>query len=132
MTINPRTMLEPYVRQYTVRLTTYRRDGRPVVTPVNIAVDKDHAYIRTQSRAGKAKRLRNNPNVEIAPSTLRGKPTGPPMRARLRLLEGEEAERAARLIARKRRIVHGILVLFAHWLARWKTVHYEVTPVDSA
>lgn len=92
-------MLEPFIRQRTIRLTTYRRDGTPVGTPVSIAVDGDHAYIRTYDRAGKAKRLRNNPNVEIAPSTMRGKATGPSIRAQLRLLSGDEAKKAAARLA---------------------------------
>jgi PPOX class probable F420-dependent enzyme len=125
-------MLKPYERQWAVLLTTYRRDGTPIGTPVNIAVDGDHAYIRTYDRAGKAKRLRNNPNVEIAPSTMRGKPTGPAIRARLRLLSGDEDKHAASALRRKHRIVHGFLVPLSHRLARYKTLHYEVTPLDLA
>ncbi|WP_205543947.1 hypothetical protein [Rubrobacter indicoceani] len=56
----------------TVLLTTFRRDG----TPVNLAVEGDRAFFRTWSTAGKTKRIRNNPGVEVAPSTLRGKPAG--------------------------------------------------------
>ena len=125
-------MRNRFERQWAILLTTYRRDGTPVGTPVNIAVDGDRAYIRTYDRAGKAKRLRNNPNVEIAPSTMRGKPTGPAMRARLRLLSGEEDRHAARALRRKHRIVHGVLVPLSHRLARYKTLHYEVTPLDPA
>jgi len=125
--------LAPFVRQRTVLLTTYRSDGTPVGTPVNIAVDGDRAFIRTYDRAWKAKRLRNNPNVEVAPSTVRGKPTGPAIRAQARLLDGEEAKFAARALARKHRILQGILVPLAHRLARYKTLHYELTPaVDAA
>jgi PPOX class probable F420-dependent enzyme len=123
--------LEPFVRQRTIRLTTYRRDGTPVATPVNIAVDGNRAYIRTYDRAGKAKRLRNNPDVEIAPSTVRGKPTRLAVRAQARLLSGDEAKNAARAIARKHRILQGILVPLAHRLARYKTLHYELTIVDT-
>jgi len=122
-------MLEPFIRQRAIRLTTFRRDGTPVGTPVSIAVDGKHAYIRTYDRAGKAKRLRNNPNVEIAPSTMRGKPTGPSIRAQVRLLSGDEAQKAATRLARKHRILHGILVPLSHRLARYKTLHYELTPV---
>ena len=126
---SPSNTLEPFVRQWAIRLTTYRRDGTPVGTPVNIAVDGNHAYIRTYDRAGKAKRLRNNPHVEIAPSTIRGRATGPSIRAQLRLLSGDEAKKAATHLARKHRIVHGILVPLSHRLARYKTVHYELTPL---
>ena len=120
-------MLQPFAQQRAVLLTTYRRDGTPVGTAVNIAVDGDHAYIRTYDCAGKAKRLRNNPSVEIAPSTFRGKPIGPAIQAKMRLLDGEEAKIAARALARKYRILQGILVPLSHRLARYKTLHYEVT-----
>ncbi len=77
------------------------------------------------------KRLRNNPNVEIAPSTFLGKPTGPAIRAQARLLSGDEAKYASGKLARKYRILQGILVPLAHRLTRSKTMHYELTPVDS-
>ena len=123
--------LEPFVRQRAVLLTTYRRDDTPVRTPVNIAVEGDRAFFRTYNRAGKAKRIRNNPNVEIAPSTMRGKPTGPSIRAKARLLSADEAKIAAKAIARKHRILQGILVPLSHRLARYKTLHYELTPTDA-
>jgi len=122
--------LEPFVRQRAVLLTTYRRDDTPVRTPVNVAVEGDRAFFRTYNRAGKAKRIRNNPNVEIAPSTMRGKPTGPSIRAKARLLSADEAKIAAKAIARKHRILQGILVPLSHRLARYKTLHYELTPTD--
>ena len=123
--------LKPFLRQPAVLLTTYRRDGTPVGTAVNIAVDGERAFIRTYHRAGKAKRLRNNPDVEVAPSTMRGKPTGPAIRARARLLTGDEAKTAAKAIASKHRILQGILVPISHRIARYKTLHYELTPVES-
>src|SRR5438477_8753926 len=95
--ITPGSEFERFARQPTVLLTTYRRDGTPVGTPVSIAVEGDHAFIRTYDRAWKAKRLRNNPDVEVAPSTALGKQTGGAVRARARLLDGEEAQHAARL-----------------------------------
>src|SRR5919112_1001238 len=52
---------------WAVRLTTFRRDGTPVSTPVNVAVEGDRAVFRTYEQAGKFKRLRNDPRVEVAP-----------------------------------------------------------------
>jgi PPOX class probable F420-dependent enzyme len=123
--------LEPFVRQKYVLLTTYRRDGTPVGTPVNIAVDRDRAFVRTWDTVWKVKRIRNNPEVEVAPSTLRGKPTGPAIRAHARILEGDESAYAGRAIARKHRILHGFLVPLVHRLRRNKTVHIELKPADS-
>lgn len=122
--------LEPFVRQWAVLLTTYRRDGTPVGTPVSIAVDEDRAFVRTWDTAGKFKRIRNNPEVEVAPSTVLGRPTGPAIRARARVLKGDESARAARYLARKHPVLHGLLVPAVHRLRGNETVHLELTPVD--
>lgn len=124
-------ILDPFVRQGTVLLTTYRKVGTPVGTPVSIAVDGKVGYIRSWSTAGKIKRIRNNPVVTVEPSTFRGKPTGGRhFRARARLLSADEAAHARQLIVRKHPILHGILVPFAHRLAGYETVHLELTPLD--
>lgn len=44
---NPTQMLERFVRPKTVLLTSYRRNGTPVGTPVSIAVNGEHAFVRT-------------------------------------------------------------------------------------
>lgn len=129
----PATTLRPLVHQQTVLLTSYRRTGTPVGTPVNIAVDGDRAFVRTFTKSGKFKRIRNNPLVEVAPSTLRGRPTAPGIRARVRLLSGAESTNAARAIARKHPALHGVVVPLAHRVGRRKfgwTVHMELTPLD--
>lgn len=66
----------------TILLTTYKRDGTPVQTPVSIAFDGDQAFFRSYDKAWKTKRLRGNPQVEAAPCTLLGKRTGPAVQAR--------------------------------------------------
>jgi PPOX class probable F420-dependent enzyme len=123
--------LAPFVRQKTVLLTTYRRDGTPGSTPVSIAVDGDHAYVRSFEKSVKTRRLANNPSAEVAPSTARGNPTGPAVPASMRRLDGAEYRRAARLLARKYPLLHGVLVPLAHRVMRSKTgrtVHFELVP----
>ena len=56
-------------------------------------------------KAWKTRRLRNNPQVEFAPATLRGRTTGPPVRGRATLLEGEQAQIAAGALARRHRVL---------------------------
>jgi PPOX class probable F420-dependent enzyme len=119
---------DPFAQRRTALLTTYKRDGTAVPTPVTIAVDGDRAYVRTWDSAWKAKRMRNNPAVLVAPSTVRGHATGPSIGARSRLLDGEEARHAARAIARRQPILQGLLVPLAHKLMRYRTLHYELTP----
>jgi PPOX class probable F420-dependent enzyme len=124
--------LAPFVRQKTVRLTTYRRSGTPGATPVSIAVDGARAYVRSFEKSVKTRRLRHNPLVEIAPSTARGRPTGPGIRARARRLSGAEFRHAGHALARKHPLLHGALVPLAHRVLRAKTgrtVHFELVPL---
>jgi len=125
-------VLEPFIHQKNVLLTTYRRDGRPVGTPVHIAVEGDRAFIRTWDRTWKLKRIRNNPEVQLAPSMIRGKPTGPAIRARARILSGDESAHAGQCLARKYPILHGILIPLYHRLRGYKTMHIELRPVTIA
>jgi PPOX class probable F420-dependent enzyme len=126
-----KSALEPFVDQNTVLLTTYRRDGTGVGTPVHIAVDGDRAFIRTWDTAWKLRRIRNNPEVEVAPSTVGGRPTGPAIHASARVLDGAESKYAAEMLARKYPILHGVLIPRLHRLRGNRTIHIELTPVTS-
>ena len=123
---------ERFRDQHTVVLTTFRRDGTGVPTPVSLAVGDDPTtgFMRTWSTAGKAKRMLNNARVTVAPSTFRGKVTGAETVAEARLLSGVEDARARRLLRRKHPILHGVLVPLGHRIQRNRTQHYELRPVD--
>ena len=110
----------------TILLTTYKRDGTPVATPVSIAFDGARAFFRTWETAGKAKRLRRDPNVEVAPSSLRGEPSGEAIAARATLLEGEDARIARQALAARHRLLHRVLVPLTHRMMRTQTLHYEL------
>ena len=118
--------------QYTVVLTTFKRDGTAVPTPVSIAVDSDSTkgYVRTWSTAGKAKRIRHNPRVTVAPSTFRGRIIGAEVAAVARLLSGAEGDHARRLLRRKHPIMHRLLVPLGHRLRRYETQHFELRPAN--
>jgi uncharacterized protein len=120
------TTLAPLRQTKTILLTTFGRNGTPVATPVSIAFDGDRAFFRTWNTAHKAKRLRNNPNVEVAPSTLRGEPTGPAIPAKASMLEGRDARLAAKALARRHRFLQAVLVPIGHRLMRYRTMHYEL------
>ena len=118
--------LAPLRDTKTILLTTYKKDGTPVATPVSIAFDGERAFFRSYDKAWKTKRLRRNPDVQVAPATLRGEPVGPALRARAVLLDGDQARVAARALARRHRILQGILVPAAHRMMRYRTMHYEL------
>ena len=106
--------LQRFADERQILLTTYRRDGTPVGTPVHVAVEGDVAYVRTFDPSGKLKRMRNNADVDIAPATLRGRATGPSSHARARILDGDESAHAAHLLATKYPLLHGRLIPWYH------------------
>ena len=56
-----------------VSLTTFRRDGTPIATPVWIARDGDVLVVTTPADTGKVKRLRRDPRVELRSCDRRGR-----------------------------------------------------------
>ena len=112
----------------TILLITYKRDGTPVGTPVSLAFKGDRAFFRSYDKAWKTKRLRNNPQVQVAASTFRGRRTGPFIDARATLLAGEQARIAARALARRHRLLQAVLVPLIHRLRHDQTMHYELRP----
>lgn len=79
MNVNRPTPWEPLTASSVALLTTYRRDGAGVPTPVGRIINDDRLFFTTRSRAGKTKRLARDPRVTLAPSTRRGSPVGPSM-----------------------------------------------------
>ena len=80
-------------------LTTFRRDGTPVSTPVWLARDGERLVVVTESASGKAKRLRHTSRVELAPCTARGVETGPRVRGEARLADEAGTARVRAAIA---------------------------------
>jgi uncharacterized protein len=61
----------PSDSQY-IALTTYRRDGRPVTTPVWSAARRGRLYVVTPENTGKARRVRVTARVRFAPCNMSG------------------------------------------------------------
>ena len=59
-----------------ISLTTFRKNGTPVATPVWVVRDGDSLRVITGAESSKAKRVRNNPAVTVAPCDMRGKAKG--------------------------------------------------------
>jgi PPOX class probable F420-dependent enzyme len=84
-----------------ISLTTFRKNGTAVSTPVWFGEEADKLYVMTRSDMGKTKRIRNNPQVRVAACTIRGKVTGPEFAASARILPMEEQAYARGTINRK-------------------------------
>ena len=98
----PRTDVAAIAGKY-LSITSYRRDGSGVSTPVWFATEGDRLLVMTDSKSGKVKRIRRNPYVTIAPCSGRGKPKAKGMPAHAEILSASEVERSKRLIERKYR-----------------------------
>jgi len=122
--------LESLKETKTIVLTTFKRDGAPVATPVSIAFHDDRTFFRSYDKAWKTKRLRSNDSVEVAPATFRGRPTGPTVHARAVLLTGSQAEIAAKALARRHRVLQAVVVPLTHRVMSYRTLHYELQPRD--
>jgi uncharacterized protein len=84
-----------------VSLTTFRKSGVGVATPVWFGELDGKLYVMTRSDMGKSKRVRNNSRVTVAPCTIRGRITGPEFTATARILPPEEHPRARQTINQK-------------------------------
>jgi uncharacterized protein len=89
-----------------ISLTTFRKTGAGVPTPVWFGEDNGKLYVMTRGTMGKTKRIRNNPQVKVAPCTIRGQVTGAEIPATARILPPEEHKHARETINRK------------YWMAR--------------
>jgi uncharacterized protein len=87
-----------------LRLTTFRRDGTPVATPVWFVQDGDRLLVRTGRDSGKVKRIHHNPSVTIAEASATGRAKSAPKRARAELLPDAEMTTVDELMARKYRM----------------------------
>ena len=56
-----------------VSLTTFKKDGAAVATPMWIGRDGDDLFVWTPADSWKVKRVKNNPRVVLAPSSRGGK-----------------------------------------------------------
>jgi PPOX class probable F420-dependent enzyme len=129
MALSADPLLTRLEQQHDMTLRTRKRDGSWVTTPVNPLVERDHVFFRTWHTSGKAKRLRNFPEVRFAPSTARGRPTGPWMRGHATLLDDNEADHAAALINRRYPLLQGVAVRLYHRLRGFRTLHYRIDDI---
>jgi hypothetical protein len=91
-----------------LNLETFRKTGVGVRTPVWFAQSPDNStsgrvtfYIYSEAEAGKAKRIRNNPKVRVAPCNFRGDLRGAWVDGRARLRAGDEVAQGQELLRRK-------------------------------
>jgi PPOX class probable F420-dependent enzyme len=85
-------------------VTSFKRDGGSVATPVWFVIDDGRLLIYTDPESFKAKRIRRNPSVRIAPCNATGKLRGEPVPATAEFLPADQTDHVMRLIGRKYRV----------------------------
>lgn len=88
-----------------IALTTFRRSGAPVSTPVLFVADGDRLLVRTARDTGKLKRIRHTPTVHVAPSDSRGRPLGPAVAGHAHILGPQAVTPTLERLHGKHRIV---------------------------
>jgi PPOX class probable F420-dependent enzyme len=110
-------------------LVTFKRSGEPVPTPVNFGLSDDgKLYFRSEPHVAKIKRLKRDPHVRVGPCNLRGKPKGPMVEARARVLSQEESDRAQEVVSSNWR-PETRLVEWTYDRIGVPEVYVEITPV---
>lgn len=117
---SPATDLADLGDESFVSLTTYRRNGQPVSTPVWIGRDGGALVVTTPAESGKVKRLRNDPRVEVRPCSRRGHVADGATRAtgRVEIVGGAAAEPATEAIRRKYGLEYRVVMLVERLAAR--------------
>jgi PPOX class probable F420-dependent enzyme len=98
-----------------ILLTTFRRDGTPVATPVWVVkLDDGRIGFWTSSGSGKAKRLAHTARVTVTPCDARGRVRAGAevVDATARLVTGDELEEIRKLIISK----YGVMTKFTKFL----------------
>jgi PPOX class probable F420-dependent enzyme len=116
-----------------VSLTTFRKNGVGVPTPVWIGRDGDALVVTTPVGSGKVRRLRNNPTVELRPCSRRGTidEDAPTVTAVAEIVEGDAAMRRLDEVLRpKYSLEYRIVMSIERLLRRGSTqrVMLRITP----
>ena len=97
-----------------MQLTTFRKDGTPVATPVWVVRRGDELRVWSAAEAGKVKRVRRSGAVQVAPCSARGNPSGAPIDAVARVLPDTEVAGVLDALVEK----YGLFGRFATWRDR--------------
>ena len=83
--------VETLARAKYLSLTTFRKDGTPVSTPVWLVHHDGEIRVLTGASSAKVRRLRNDARVRVAPCDMRGRVTGDAFDGTGRVLDAGES-----------------------------------------
>ena len=113
-----------------LQLTTFRKDGTPVASPLWAAYDGESLVMWTETDSWKVKRIRRDPHVVVQACDVRGtKLRGQPVDGTATILDAAGTDHARSAISKKYGIVGWVLVK-ASLIRRGKdgTIGIAITP----
>ena len=135
MSREPNSPEEILRNQSYIALTTFKKSGQGSLHPHFLFLIEVEFFSIHLTRFWKVRRIRNNPNVEVAPAKARmGAPKdykiiGKTIKGVARLLEGEEAKVANRLLRKKYGVRYTLINILQGTISRkGSLLFYEVTP----
>lgn len=105
------TLLERLGAGKYLLVTSYRKNGTPVTTPVWVVRDGDTLGVRTPADSWKVKRIQARGDILVGPCDLRGNPTGDQIPATAEIADKATGARYRSLIARKYGILGRLMML---------------------
>jgi uncharacterized protein len=82
-------------------ITSFRRNGTPVATPVWFVRDGARLLVQTEADSYKVRRIRANPQVTVAVCNAAGRLRGQPVTATAEVLPAADLVQAEKLLASK-------------------------------
>lgn len=109
-------------------LTTYRRDGAEVATPVWFAPAGHQLLIWTEARSAKVRRIRRDHRISVCTCTAKGRPTSQPAYGTAEFLNPEQGALAQRQLRRRYWLAIPLYHAYGR-LRRWQgqPVHLALT-----
>jgi PPOX class probable F420-dependent enzyme len=94
-------------------LTSFKRDGTGVATPLWFVSDGERLFALTDLHSGKVRRMRRDPRVLVAPCGPSGKLRGELREARAEVLAGTpDLERVQRLLIERYKLSYRLVMAF--------------------
>jgi uncharacterized protein len=93
-------------------VTSFKRDGTGVATPVWFVSDGSRLFALTDLHSAKIRRIRRNPRVLVAPCRANGKLRSKPLLARVQVLTATtDLERVQKLLIERYKLSYRVIML---------------------
>ena len=107
---------DPWKGQNYVNIETYRKSGAAVATPTWFFKEGETLLVITGAVSGKVKRIRNNPQVRVAPCKYNGTLVGQWVKGSVELVSAaEESKRIDALLRKKYGLMKALFDFFGRF-----------------